>query len=89
MTTPNVACELEGLSLASIVPPQHSSPCYPSFYINVEYGDGLAAKPVSGHCGMVGGADGEEYEKGMAKHGDHAFQKFHKAISNCPRQIIR
>ena len=32
---------------------------------------------------------GEVYEKGVAKHGDKTFQKFHKQLSKCPQQILR
>ncbi len=37
-----------------------------------------------------GKASGEEgYEKAAAKHGDKAFQKFHKRLGKCPQQLIR
>ena len=32
---------------------------------------------------------GESYEKAVAKHGDKTFEKFKKALSRCPNQILR
>lgn len=32
---------------------------------------------------------GEAYEKGVARHGDKTFQKFHKQLSKFPQQILR
>ncbi len=32
---------------------------------------------------------GEGYEKAAVKHGDKAFNKFHKQIEKCPHQLIR
>ena len=32
---------------------------------------------------------GESYEKAVAKHGDKMFEKFKKAFSRCPNQILR
>ena len=35
------------------------------------------------------GGGGERYEKTVAKHGDKTFQKFKKALSLCPSQVLR
>lgn len=46
------------------------------------------ANKVSVSCrGKASG--GEGYEKAAAKHGDRAFQKFHKRLGKCPQQLIR
>ena len=46
------------------------------------------SKPRSaGHS--KGQNSSEEYEKTVAKHGDVAFQKFHKQLLKCPQQILR
>ncbi len=37
--------------------------------------------------GKSSGSEG--YEKTAVKHGDRAFQKFHKQLEKCPRQLIR
>ena len=43
-----------------------------------------------GGChGDGAGGGGEVYEKGMARHGDQTFQKFHKQLSKFPQQILR
>ena len=42
--------------------------------------------------GMVQGGEpygGEQYEKGVASHGDSTFHKFYKRISRCPSQVLR
>ena len=42
--------------------------------------------------GMVQGGEpyeGEQYEKGVASHGDSIFHKFYKRISSCPSQGLR
>ena len=36
-----------------------------------------------------GTREGEAYEKGVARHGDKTFQKFHKQLSKFPQQILR
>lgn len=36
-----------------------------------------------------GQSAGEAYEKAMARHGDVTFQKLHKQLQKCPRQILR
>ena len=45
-------------------------------------------KEKTGHKGNISGG-GELYEKGVARHGDKSFQKFHKHLSNFPQQILR
>lgn len=88
----DVARELEDLSLATTAVQCNIAPrpCYPSFYINVDNGGGVPVEPLHDQCKTeYRYSSGEGYEKGTAKHGDRIFQKFHKAISNCPRQIIR
>lgn len=42
--------------------------------------------------GMMQGGEpyeGEQYEKGVASHGDSTFHKFYKQISSCPSQGLR
>ena len=37
----------------------------------------------------VSNSEGEVYEKGVARHGDKTFQKFHKQLLKFPQQILR
>ena len=46
-------------------------------------------KEKDGYSKDGASGSGEMYEKGVAKHGDKAFQKFHKQLSKCPQQILR
>lgn len=48
---------------------------------------GKREKAVS--CGAVVNSEGEVYEKGVARHGDETFQKFHKQLLKFPQQILR
>ena len=43
----------------------------------------------AGRRGDAASAGGESYEKGVARHGDKTFQKFHKNLSRFPQQILR
>ena len=51
------------------------------------------SKIASGkHCSAqrgVSNGGSEAYEKTVAKHGDRTFQKFIKALSRCPNQVLR
>ena len=42
-----------------------------------------------GRHGDTTSVGGEAYEKGLARHGDKTFQKFHKQLSKVPQQILR
>ena len=49
-------------------------------------------KPLPVSSGGSGGKSArstEDYEKSLASHGDKVFQKFHKALSRCPHQVLR
>lgn len=81
-----------------------SGPCFPSFYIDVfeeadeeERSVPRLPKRYEAEADDAGDEDrceecswsGEKYEKTVAKHGDKVFQRFHKAISKWPEQILR
>ena len=57
-----------------------------------EEGRGRKRKPLHVSSGGSGGKSArsmEGYEKSLARHGDKVFQKFHKALSRCPHQVLR
>ena len=52
-------------------------------------GGGQHKRGKAGRHGDAASAGGEVYEKGVARHGDKTFQKFHKHLSRFPQQILR